>query len=61
MECDYIVEFEKLLRKYEENCRKQKHEAKMVIYDVGHVAVAWLCKDCQKKFRDEWNRKVKES
>jgi len=58
MDDDYVVEFEKLLRQFEANCRKQGHDAKMVVFDVGHVAVAWLCRDCQKKFREEWNRRV---
>lgn len=57
---DYVEEFEKLLREVEADCRKQGHDAKMCVYDVGHVTVAYLCKDCQAKFRDAWNKRLKE-
>ncbi|RLI68799.1 MAG: hypothetical protein DRP02_11925 [Candidatus Gerdarchaeota archaeon] len=58
---DYVIEFEKLIAKYEEECRRQKHEnISMRIYDVAHLRIAYLCPLCDKEFREAWNKKLKE-
>ena len=58
MKGDWVVEFERMIEQFEKRCSEEKHDAKMRLYDIGHLRMAWLCDECDREFREKWNEKV---